>query len=291
MSAAGFGPTRSIAGRTTIDVVTGAVHRRWTAAIVAVTAAVALAAPVQPAAAAAECVVIGVLGAAPTVSDAVECARPTSPASTFKIPHALIALQTGVIGADTIVPWDGTKHDSTQWQRPHTVVSAIQWSALPFFQRTARLIGRERMREQLAPLSFAADGFDGELTRFWLNGDLVVSPLEQYAFLQRFFAGRLPIDPAHVATVRRALQMPPGQVTNASGSHPFVLAWPRPFVVYAKTGNASVDGERVSWLVGAVEYRGTQHVVVARVRAAGTLEGTAGLEAARRGLDRFKPAR
>ena len=102
---------------------------------------------------------------------------------------------------------------------------------------------------------------------------------------------RLPIDPAHVATVRRALQMPPGQVTNASGSHPFTLAWPSPVVVYAKTGNTAVDGERVSWLVGAVESRGTQHVVVARVRTAGTLDGTAGLEAARRALDRFAAGR
>ena len=85
--------------------------------------------------------------------------------------------------------------------------------------------------------------------------------------------------------------MPPGQVTNASGSHRFTLAWPSPVVVYAKTGNAAVDGERVSWLVGAVESRGTQHVVVARVRAAGTLDGTAGLEAARRALDRFAAGR
>ena len=268
-----------------------AAHRRWTGAIVAIISAAALAAPCPQAAAAAECVVIGVLGAAPNVSDAAECARPTSPASTFKIPHALIALQTGVIDVDTVVPWNGTTYDSTPWQRSHTVVSAIQWSVLPFFQQTARLIGRERMRQQLASLTYAADGFDGELTMFWLNGDLVVSPLEQHAFLQRFFAGRLPIDGAHVATVRRALQMPAGQVTNASGSHRFTLAWPDPVVVYAKTGNAAVDGERVSWLVGAVESRGTQHVVVARVRAAGTLDGTAGLEAARRALDRFKPPR
>src|SRR5262245_60185321 len=171
----------------------------------------------------AECVIIGPRdGGSPSISDAKECALASAPASTFKIPHALIALQTGVIAADTEVPWDGTKYDSPLWQRPHTVTSAIQWSALPFFQRTAGLIGRDRMRQGLKDLAYAADDVEGEIRTFWLTGDLAVTPLEQYAFLQRFFAGRLSVDAAHVATVRQALEMPPGEVTNASGRHPFV---------------------------------------------------------------------
>ncbi len=231
------------------------------------------------------CVVIGALGAPPIGSDPAECARATAPASTFKIPHALIALQTGVITPATAVEWDGTKYWSAAWQRSHTVESAIRWSVLPFFQRTARLIGRDRMRHGLMSLDYAADTFDGDIDTFWLTGDLAVTPLEQYAFLQRFFAGTLPSDPAHVATVRRALEMPAGQITNASGTHRFALNWPQPVTVRAKTGNATVGTDRISWLVGAVESRGAEYVVVARVRAAAELDGTAGLEAARHGLD------
>ena len=167
-----------------------------------------------------DCIVIGALGGPPAVSDPTECARPTAPASTFKIPHALIALQTGVITPATVVEWDGTTYWSALWQRSHSVDSAIKWSVLPFFQRTARLIGRDRMRQGLSSLAYAADTFDGDISSFWLTGDLAVTPLEQYAFLQRFFAGRLPIDPAHVATVRRALEMPADQITNALG-----IAW------------------------------------------------------------------
>ncbi len=108
--------------------------------------------PAAPAAAPATarqtCVVIGALGAPPIGSDPAECARATAPASTFKIPHALIALQTGVITPASAVEWDGTKYWSAAWQRSHTVESAIKWSVLPFFQRTARLIGRDRMRRR-----------------------------------------------------------------------------------------------------------------------------------------------
>ena len=80
---------------------------------------------------------IGALGAPAAASDPAECARATAPASTFKIPHALIALQTGMITPATVVEWDGTKYWSAPWQRSHTVDSAIKWSVLPFFQRTA----------------------------------------------------------------------------------------------------------------------------------------------------------
>ena len=53
----------------------------------------------------------------------------------------------------------------------------------------------------------------------------------------------------------------------------------------AKTGNTTVEGEQVSWLVGEVESHGAEYIVVARVRAATAIDGTAGLDAARRGLD------
>lgn len=238
-----------------------------------------------------ECVILGVLDAAPSISDAAECARATSPASTFKIPHALIALDTGVITPETAFEWDGAADDFEVWRRAHTVDSAIRWSVLPFFRRTARLIGRQRMAERLAALGYAADTFERDSDAFWINGDLVVTPLEQHAFLRRVFAAQLPIGATHLATVRTALRMPPGQVTNAAGTHGFALDWPEPVAVFAKTGNTQVDGEAVSWLVGAVESGGTTHVVVARVAAPPLLPGTAGLALARRALNAYASRR
>jgi beta-lactamase class D len=71
------------------------------------------------------------------------------------------------------------------------------------------------MSEQLGALRYAADSFAGELTTFWNTGDLRVTPVEQVALRRRLVAGTLPIDARHVATVRQALRMPPGQITNA----------------------------------------------------------------------------
>lgn len=215
-----------------------------------------------------------------------ECEVRTAPASTFKIPHALIALQSGVISADEVVRWDGTAHRFDTWRRDHTVDSAIKWSVLPFFQRTAQLLGGERMREGLKALQYAADTFDGDVRTFWLNGDLVVSPAEQLTFLQRLFAGRLPMTAANSAVVANALRMPNGRILLAAGSHPFSLDWPTTTIVHAKTGNTQVRGEYVSWLVGALELEGTRYVFAARARSRARLEATAGADVARRGFNK-----
>jgi beta-lactamase class D len=237
-----------------------------------------------------ECFVFARLGEPrPFVSNATECDLKTAPASTFKIPHALIALDTGVVTAETVIKWDGTPRDFESWQRDHTLDSAMKSSVLPFFQRTARSIGAERMRTGLTSTGYASDTFDGEISTFWLNGDLVVSPLEQVAFLQRLFSGSLPTSPGHVSTVTNAIRMPTGQILNAAGSQPFVLNWPAATVVRAKTGNTRVNGEQVSWLVGALELKRITYTFAARKRSSAPLERTAGTAVAIRGLNAQRP--
>jgi beta-lactamase class D len=196
--------------------------------------------------------------------DPVECAIPTSPASTFKIPHALIALDTGVV-TDPLatVPWDGTKQAYPTWERDHSLDSAIKWSVLPFFRRTASLIGRERMTASLKKLRYGSDTFEQELTSFWVNGDLVISPQEQLDFLRRMMRYELPVRREHVDAVKAALRMPPGKITNASGTHDFAL---NASVVRAKTGRTRVGEERVNWVVGQFETAGREYVFVSRVR-------------------------
>jgi beta-lactamase class D len=237
-----------------------------------------------------ECSVIARLGdAKPIVSDANECRQKTAPASTFKLPHALIALETNVIAADTVVPWNGTAYDFESWRRDHTLESAIRSSVFPFFERTARLIGPDRFRKGLSSLGYASDTFDRDVSAFWINGDLVVSPIEQLEFLQRLFSGNLPVASRHLSTVTSAIRMPAGQVLSASGAHPFELNWPSATVVRAKTGNTRVEGESVSWLVGALELDGMHYVFVARARSMSALGRTAGIAVAVRALNGMRP--
>jgi len=189
------------------------------------------------------------------------CARATVPASTFKIPHSLIALQTGVVtDPEAERPWDGRKHWNEAWQRPHSLATAIRHSVLWFFQGTAKQIGRARMQAQLAAIDYGNAAVTGELTTFWLDGgSLRVTGDEQLDFLLRMFRRELPIDRAHVDTVERLLlvdrellagRLPPG------ATMPDIHA-----KIHAKTGTDT----GLTWWVGKVEGPRGEFVFVSRV--------------------------
>lgn len=243
--------------------------------------------PHAPVAPRAECVMVVRLDrAVPYVSDRTECSVRTAPASTFKIPHALIALETGALSSPAdALSWDGSEQPFPSWEGDHSLDSAIRSSVVWFFRRTAARIGGARMSAWLRRLGYGADSFDGDPTRFWLNGDLVVSPAEQLDFMQRLYRYELPVDSAAVDAVRAALRMPADSLLNAAGSHAFSLGWHGPpAVVSVKTGNTRVGDESVSWVVGHIDHEGYEYVFVGRVRARGALPGTAGAELARRAL-------
>ena len=68
-----------------------------------------------------------------------------SPQSTFKIPHALAALDAGVVtGADSRFAYDGSSQPFEAWRRDHTLQSAMRFSVVWWFQRVAEKLGTQR---------------------------------------------------------------------------------------------------------------------------------------------------
>ena len=83
-------------------------------------------------------------------SPATACDTRLTPASTFKVPHALAALDAGVIdGADTTFKYNGAPVSYESWRRDHTLASAMRNSVVWYFQRLAELLGPAREREYL----------------------------------------------------------------------------------------------------------------------------------------------
>ena len=212
------------------------------------------------------CVVIQALRTdTPPISHG-ECATRLSPASTFKIPHALVALETGVVTADTLEKWDGTKYArQPKWMRDHTVISALRPSVLWFYQRIAPRIGASRMAEWLARFEYGNRDVSGPITEYWVNGRLQISPMEQVMFLRRLFHLSLPVRREHVKQVVAGLTQDRGAVENSLGIHPLEGDWSRAGLI-AKTGATSTRAYRVSWLVGMLTSdQGLQHVFAAAV--------------------------
>ena len=183
---------------------------------------------------------------------AADCATRLSPASTYKIPHALIGLETGVITASTVYKWDGVKHpQQPKWNQDHTVLSAMKPSVVWFFQRMAPQIGAPGAHDWLQKLSYGNADTSGEITQYWLNGRLRISPDEQLSFLQKFYAGTLPISNTYVDQLKGAMEQGRGTIENARGVVQLNGEWREGVSLNSKTGATTIaSGESVSWLVG-----------------------------------------
>ena len=236
------------------------------------------------------CVVIyDVAAASYWRSDATACSVRLSPASTFKIPHALIALDTGVITPQTMQQWDGTKYSNRPaWERPHALESAIQNSVLWFFQRTAVKIGPTRMKSYLERFRYGNADTSGPPNEFWINGRLRISGDEQVEFLRHFYARDLGIAPQHHEIVFHALVEPPGGVQNATGIHALATNWKKGDTLSAKTGAgmALADPDvRVSWLVGRLSAGGKDYIFASNIVRRGALDA---VEASRLAFKTFR---
>ncbi len=175
------------------------------------------------------------------MTDETRARRGELPASTFKIPHALIALETHVVAdADKeVIRWDGVMRDIAQWNKDHTLRSAMEFSVVPVFQQIARRIGEERMKAYVESFQYGNRDIGGApVDKFWLEGNLRISPLEQVHFLRRFYRAELPVSARSLAIVKDII--PAEEAGDAT--------------IHAKTGTVQRHGKPVlGWLVGYAE--------------------------------------
>jgi beta-lactamase class D len=170
------------------------------------------------------------------------------PASTFKIPNSLIALETGVVGdPDTdVFKWDGVVRSIEAWNHDLTMRAAIAASAVPVYQEIARRIGAERMQKYLDLLEYGNRDIGGGIDQFWLTGNLRIDPIQQIDFVDRLRRGVLPVSKRSQGLVRDIL--PVTKVGDAT--------------IRAKSGllGAEIGKPSLGWLVGWAEKGGANTV-------------------------------
>ena len=163
------------------------------------------------------------------------------PASTSKIPHTLIALETAyATSPEHLFEWDGVERTFDFWNRDHTLQTAYRFSAVWAYQRLTSELGHDTMSSWIKKLDYGnADiGSVDDLTTYWLRGPLEISPREQVNFLARLVREELPLSAGTYRMGRQIMQEDQGE------------NW----TLYAKTGWRS-DGVNmdIGWYVGWVE--------------------------------------
>jgi beta-lactamase class D len=176
-----------------------------------------------------------------TVYDEARAREGFLPASTFKVPLALIGLETGAVADENeVFRWDGKPRWRESWERDHTMPSAMAESVVWVFQAIARRVGRPVMREWLERFEYGNGELAGGTDLFWLQGGFRVSALEQVEFLRKLQEGRLPV------TARSRRIVCDSLAAERRGD----------CVIRAKSGTAISSRDGVAWWVGWVERGG-----------------------------------
>lgn len=161
------------------------------------------------------------------------------PASTFKIPNSLIALETGVVsGPDHLFKWDGVERQIAAWNQDHTLRTAFQASAVWYYQRVAREVGQQRMQSWVDKLGYGNRDISPAIDRFWLDGRLRISPLAEVDFVQRLYEEKLPVSVKNQRIVKHIMR---------SVDYPALR-------LYVKSGRTGlIEGRDYGWYVGYLD--------------------------------------
>ncbi|HYN07377.1 MAG TPA: penicillin-binding transpeptidase domain-containing protein [Vicinamibacterales bacterium] len=215
------------------------------------------------------------------------CQTRLTPASTFKVPHALAALDAGMIaGPDEQMPFvDGGGQYPESARRQHTLATAIRHSVLWYFQRVAERLGPDREAAYLRKFGFGNMDSTSQLTTFWIGGSLQISPEEQLAFWLKLYRNELAVSARALEQVKALLIQPDGVIVNAAGEQPFARPWRANTTVSAKTGSATDrSGQAARWLVGYVTQANRSFVFVSCVIGPRDLAANAAIDLAARSL-------
>jgi beta-lactamase class D len=174
------------------------------------------------------------------------------PASTYKIPNTLIALETGVAsGPDFSITRDAEFAPSqpwwpAAWKRDHTLRTALANSVIWYYQELARRIGPARMQAYVDQFGYGNREISGGIDQFWLSGGLRISAEEQVNFLRRFYFGELGVSQRATRVAKELLVLEETPAYRLSG----------------KTGWAGLGdpaAAQIGWLVGYLERDGKVH--------------------------------
>ena len=174
------------------------------------------------------------------------CRERFLPASTFKIPNSLIALEENIIPDENyVIKWDSVDRGWDKWNMNHNLRSAFKYSAVWFYQKLARSIGREKYIEYLNKLNYGNKTIGDKDDYFWLDWSLQISANEQIEFLKKLVKNELPFS-------QRSIDITKDIMIAEKGDG---------YVLRAKTGLGDTEeGIYTGWYVGYVEAHSNIYV-------------------------------
>jgi beta-lactamase class D OXA-2 len=175
------------------------------------------------------------------VYDETRAKQRFSPASTYKIPHTLMALDVGAVRDEfQIFQWDGMARSFAAHNQDQDLRSAMRNSTLWVYEKFAKEIGEAKARDYLRKLNYGNADPTTPRGNYWVDGNLAISAHEQISFLKKLYRNELPFRIEHQRLVKDIMLVEAG----------------RDWILRAKTG---WEG-RMGWWVGWVEWPGVVNI-------------------------------
>ena len=191
-------------------------------------------------------------------SEEADSRRETLPASTFKIVHSLIALETGIVKDEfEVIKWVGETDTVLYGYRPDIykdmpMKEAFELSAGWVYVEFAKRIERRQYEQFLKRAKYSNLNLTEKGVDFWNFGAFGVSPINQITMLKDLYEEKLPFSKRNQQIVKRIMLAE--QTDNYS--------------IHAKTGWTRFNGMDVGWWVGYIETKDNVYFFATRVSKA-----------------------
>lgn len=160
------------------------------------------------------------------------------PASTSKIIHSLIFLDSGALKDETeVLKWDGVKRSIEAWNQDHNLRSALKVSAVWFYVEVSKRVGQNKMQHYYDAANYGNASTNGFGEAYWVKGDLRITPRQQIEFLAKFYKNELPFSERTIEKVKDIL----------------IEEQTDKYTLRAKTGWSDAYTPQVGWWIGYVE--------------------------------------
>lgn len=177
----------------------------------------------------------------------------SSPCSTFKIISSLIALENGILEPeDSTRTWSGEIFWNEDWNKNIDFSEAFRTSCVWYYRQVIDDIGKDMMQKELEKLQYGncdisdwegrlnTNNNNRDLTGFWIESSLMISPKEQVEVMERIFGENSGYSEETQNELKQVMLVSEQERTDIS--------------IYGKTGMGKTGGIVVdAWYTGFVE--------------------------------------
>lgn len=204
-----------------------------------------------------------------------------SPASTYKIYDALLALEQNIITENnSSLTWDGTSQPFKLWEKDQDLSSAMHNSVNWYFQTLDAQLGAQTISVYLNDINYGNKTIGSNTSTYWGDGSLKISPLEQTILLQQFCNEKLPAKAENVNTVKDSLYTEKIPIGSSAGK------------LYGKTGTTRFQDESINgWFIGFVETTDNVYYFATYLKGESNITGSKAAEVTRNIFSSYLPNR